>query len=152
MSIAIALHLLSAVVWIGGMFFAWMCLRPVAGSLLQPPERLPLWQQTLKRFFLWVWLAVILLPTTGAWLTLQMYGGMKDAPLYIHLMAGMGIVMILIYLHVFFAPYRRLRLALVDGDLPEAGKRLGQIRQLVGTNLLIGLILTVIASGGRFFS
>ncbi len=151
MSIAISLHLLAAVVWVGGMFFAWMCLRPVAASVLQPPERLPLWLDTLKRFFLWVWLAVILLPTTGTWLIMQMFGGMKGLPLYIHLMMGIGTVMILIYMHVFFAPYRRLRLALQADDLPEAGKRLGQIRQLVGVNLILGLLVTVIASGGRYF-
>jgi len=38
-----ALHVLAAVVWVGGMFFAWMVLRPAAVSALQPPERLMLW-------------------------------------------------------------------------------------------------------------
>lgn len=39
MPLAITLHVLSAVVWVGGMFFAWMALRPVAASLLEPPPR-----------------------------------------------------------------------------------------------------------------
>ncbi len=151
MYIAISLHLLAAVVWVGGMFFAWMCLRPVAATVLQPPERLPLWLNTLKNFFLWVWLAVILLPTTGGWLIMGMFGGMKGLPLYINLMMGIGTVMILLYLHVFFAPYRRMRLALQAGDLPEAGRRLGQIRQMVGINLILGILVIVIASAGRYF-
>ena len=45
MAIAIALHLLAAVIWVGGMFFAYMALRPAAASLLEPPLRLPLWSQ-----------------------------------------------------------------------------------------------------------
>ena len=55
MPIAITLHLLAAVVWVGGMFFAYVALRPVAASLLPPPLRLPLWSQTVARFFPWVW-------------------------------------------------------------------------------------------------
>jgi uncharacterized membrane protein len=151
MYIAISLHLLAAVVWIGGMFFAWMCLRPVAATVLQPAERLPLWLNTLKNFFLWVWLAVILLPTTGTWMMMQLYPGMKGVPMFINLMMGIGMLMILIFVHVFFAPYRRMRLALQAGDLPEAGRRLGQIRLLVGVNLILGVLVTVIASGGRYF-
>ena len=43
MALLIAVHTLSAVVWVGGMFFAWMCLRPVAAQQLEPPARLRLW-------------------------------------------------------------------------------------------------------------
>ena len=42
MSVTITLHLLSAVIWVGGMFFAYMVLRPAAATLLEPPQRLPL--------------------------------------------------------------------------------------------------------------
>ncbi len=46
-----ALHLLAAVVWVGGMFFAWMILRPAAVDILEPPARLRLWLSVFKRFF-----------------------------------------------------------------------------------------------------
>jgi uncharacterized membrane protein len=65
-------------------------------------------------------------------------------------MHGGGILMVLIYLHVFFAPYRKLRHAVVVQDYPEGGKQLAIIRKLIALNLSIGLIVVVIASGGRY--
>jgi uncharacterized membrane protein len=147
---AIALHTLSAIVWVGGMFFAYMCLRPVAASQLEPPQRLPLWIGTFGRFFPWVWGIILLLPLTGFGMAHGMFGGMGQWPLYVHLMMGLGIVMIMIYLHVFFAPFRRLKEAVANGDFKEGGRRLGQIRQLVGINLILGLLVSVIASAGRY--
>ena len=48
MIILIALHVLAAVVWVGGMFFAYMVLRPSAG-LLVAPARVALWQRVFGR-------------------------------------------------------------------------------------------------------
>ena len=73
----IALHLLAAVVWVGGMFFAYMALRPVAATLLEPPQRLPLWTQTFMRFFPWVWLAILLLTATGYTIVFAVFGGRR---------------------------------------------------------------------------
>jgi len=42
MVVAIPLHFLATVIWVGGMFFAYMALRSVAASLLEPAQRLPL--------------------------------------------------------------------------------------------------------------
>ena len=150
MSIAITLHLLAVVIWVGGMFFAYMALRPVAATVLEPPLRLTLWSQTFARFFPWVWGAVILLPLTGYWMILNVFGGFGGLALYIHIMQGLGILMTLIFLHVYFAPYPRLKRAVAAGDFPTAGKQLATIRVLIGTNLIIGLVLIVIASGGRY--
>lgn len=151
-SVLLALHALSAVLWVGGMFFAYTVLRPTAASLLQPPERLTLWSQIFGRFFPWVWASVVLLPVTGYWMIFGVFGGMAAAPVYVHIMNGLGIVMILIYLHVFFAPYRRLRKAVTTQDWPRGGASLNQIRMLVGINTLIGLLVIAIASGGRYLA
>lgn len=150
MFIAITLHLLAVVIWVGGMFFAWMALRPVAARLLEPPLRMPLWSQTFARFFPWVWAAVLLLPATGYWIIFRVFGGFQSLALYIHVMQGTGLVMIAIFLHVFFAPYRRLKNAVAADDVATAGKALGQIRRLIGINLLLGLGLIVVASSGRY--
>ena len=40
-SILLLLHLSGVIVWVGGMFFAHFCLRPVAALQLPPPQRLP---------------------------------------------------------------------------------------------------------------
>lgn len=150
MAIAISLHILASVVWVGGMFFAYMTLRPVAASLLEPPLRLPLWSQVFSRFFPWVWVAVIVLLTTGLWMVYSVYGGFDSVGIHVQLMAGIGIVMFLLFMHVFFAPYQGIKRALADNDFPEAGRKLAQIRVVIAINLTLGLVVTVIASGGRF--
>ena len=150
MSIASLLHVLFAVIWVGGMFFAWVILRPVAVETLEPPERLMLWRRVLAKFFVWVWKSAILVPLTGYWLAFAMSGGMGDWPTHIHLMHGLGLVMVVLFLVVFFLPFRQLRRAVDAGDWPEGGKALGRIRQLVGINLIIGILVVIIASGGRF--
>ena len=150
MSVSIALHLLAAVIWVGGMFFAYMALRPAAAQILEPPQRLQLWVKVFQLFFLWVWLSIIAILATGYWMLFSIFGGFGNAGMHIHLMHGAGIVMVLIYLHVFFAPYRRLRHAVIVQDYAEGGKRLAQIRKLIALNLSIGLIVVVIASGGRY--
>ena len=150
MPIAITLHMLSAVVWVGGMFFAYMALRPAAASLLEPPQRLPLWSKTFARFFPWVWAAVVILPATGYWMIFEVFEGMRNAGLYIHLMQAIGIVMIMIFLHLYLAPYQRMNRAIAAGDWPVAGKQLAVIRRLVGTNLILGLITVADAAGGAY--
>lgn len=152
MTIAIALHVLTAVIWVGGMFFAYVCLRPVAANLLDPPLRLPLWVHVFGKFFPFVWIAVITLPLTGYWMIFNVFGGMANAPLYIHAMNGIGSLMILLYLHVFFAPYKRLKQAVADQNWPVGAKSLAQLRVLIGINLTLGLIVILIASGGRFMA
>lgn len=150
MFMAISLHILASVIWVGGMFFAYMALRPVAASLLEPPQRLPLWAKTFDRFFPWVWVSVITLLGTGVWMVISVFGGFANVGLYVHLMSGLGIVMMLLFMHVFFAPYRRLKQAVAVNDFPEAGRRLAQIRVIIGINLILGLLVVVIASAGRF--
>jgi uncharacterized membrane protein len=150
MPVSIALHLLSAVIWVGGMFFAYMALRPAAAQVLEPPPRLQLWVQVFKLFFLWVWLSIIVILITGYWMLFGVFGGFANAGFHIHLMHGGGIVMVLIYLHVFFSPYRKLRHAVIVQDYAEGASQLAVIRKLIALNLSIGLIVVLAASGGRY--
>jgi len=46
MAYAVTLHILGAVIWVGGMFFAYMALRPAIVETLEPPFRLKLWVNT----------------------------------------------------------------------------------------------------------
>lgn len=151
MSYAIALHILSAIVWVGGMFFAYVVLRPQAARDLEPPARLTLWAGCFDRFFPWVWGAVILLPVTGYWAIFAVFGGMKNVGLYVHIMNGLGLVMIALYLFLFFVPYRRLKGAVAAQNWAEGGRHLTLIRRIVGTNLLLGLIAAAVGGGGRYF-
>ncbi|WP_028672188.1 CopD family protein [Saccharospirillum impatiens] len=150
MSLAIALHVLSAVIWVGGMFFAYMAMRPAVVEVVSESQRGMLWCHTLSRFFRWVWAAVILLLVTGYWMIFSVFGGMAGAGWHIHAMQGLGIVMILLYLYVYFAPFRKLKQAVANQDPQEGGRRVGQIRRLVGTNLILGLIVVAIGAGGGY--
>lgn len=150
-TLAHVLHALAAVIWVGGMFLIYVCVRPVLGQQLEPDVRLRFIEAVFTRFFVWVWAAVIVLPLTGFWLAFVRFGAMAEWPLYIHLMMALGVLMILLYLHVFFAPWRRLKQALAGDDLVEAGRRLDQIRIIVAINLILGILVIVIGAGGRFF-
>ena len=149
-TIALALHLLATLVWVGGMFFAIMVLRLAAGEL-DPPIRVRLWGRVFQKFFPWVWMAVIILLLSGYWMIFAVWGGFAGLPLHVHLMQALGLIMILIYLHLWFAPYKRFKTALLDENIPVAGNNLNQIRILVTVNLLIGLVTAVIGSTGRYW-
>ena len=151
MEIARFLHLIGVVIWVGGMFFAYMTLRPAAAALLEPPQRLPLWQATLSRFFTWVWIAVALIIVSSAWMLVAL-GGMKSVGVYVHVMLAIGVVMMAIFAHVFLAPYRRLTRAVQAKDWPAGGAALAQIRKLVGLNLILGLVTVAVAILGRLAS
>ncbi|MEJ2760577.1 MAG: CopD family protein [Gammaproteobacteria bacterium] len=150
MSIAVALHILAAVIWVGGIFFALLILRPAAGAL-EAPVRLPLWGRVFGRFFPWVWAAVILLPISGYWMIMKGWGGFAGLPLYLHLMQGIGWLMILLYLHLWFAPYRRLKKAIAAGDYSDGARQLNQIRVLVMVNLILGLLNVAVGASGRYW-
>ncbi len=148
MAAALALHVLSAVVWVGGMFFAYLCLRPAVAELT-PAQRTALWARVLSRFFSWVLVAVPLLLLSGLWM-INGLGGMKAVGLPVHLMLGLGLFMMLLFLHVYFAPFRRLLAAVAAGDTPLAAQQVGTIRKLVAVNLSLGILVVVIATAGQY--
>jgi len=141
------LHVASVVGWVGGMFFAYFCLRPVAAAQLQPAQRLPLWRGVFELFLDWVWVAVALILASGLAMMLQV--GFKSAPLNWHIMFLLGIVMMLIFAFVYFGPYRKLCRACDVQDWPAGAAALGQIRKLVGLNLSLGLLSIASATLGR---
>lgn len=144
MFVAKLLHILGFTVWVGGMFFAYMSLRPIAATVLPPPQRLPLWDGVFSKFFFWVWLSVVLILASG----LYMMAIIGKPPGYVLVMFVLGVVMTLIFLHVFFAPYKRLKRAVAAEDWPVGGAALGQIRSLVGVNLILGLATICVGALG----
>ncbi|HET7798116.1 CopD family protein [Nevskia sp.] len=149
MGLALAVHTLFAAIWVGGMFFAYVCLRPTLAGI-DPKTRTTLWAQVLHRFFGYVFVSAALLLGTGLHM-IRGLGGMANAGPHVHIMLTLGLVMMALAAHVWFAPLKRLKLAVKAGDVPEAGRRVGQIRIFVGINLLLGLTVIAIASGGRYF-
>ncbi|MHB0918980.1 MAG: DUF4149 domain-containing protein [Thiobacillus sp.] len=147
MALSLLLHVLGVVVWVGGMFFAYLALRPVAASVLEPPQRLTLWAGVFGKFFPWVWASVALILLTGLHMLVKT-GGMA-APHYAMAMLALGVVMMLIFAHVFFGPYKKLKRAVGEQNWKAGGAALAQIRMLIGINLIIGLATIAVVFLGR---
>ena len=150
MSIAIILHSLAATIWVGGMFFAYMALRPVAASVLEAPERLCLWAEVFKRFFRWVWASIAVLLGSGLWMIVFGFGGMKAAGLHVHLMLTIALLMIALFIYINVSPVKLLNTAVSSKNWPEGAENLAKIRRIIAINLCLGLIVIAIGSGGRF--
>ena len=83
-ALAFALHIFGAVVWVGGMFAIYVCLRPALVTL-EPPQRLRLMRVTFQKFFPWVWMAILLLLASGYSIVFIVFGGFSSAGLHVHL-------------------------------------------------------------------
>jgi uncharacterized membrane protein len=146
----LVVHTLAAVVWVGGMFFALLALRPATGPL-DPAVRLELWARTLDRFFLWVIAAIVLLLVSGYGMVFGVFGGLVDAGAHVQIMQGLGIIMMLAFLHLYFAPFRGMKRALAHRDYAAAARQLARIRLIVTFNLLLGLVTVAVGSSGRYW-
>jgi uncharacterized membrane protein len=150
MIIGLAFHIVAAVIWVGGMFFAYVVLRP-GMSPLEPAIRLPLWHRVFSRFFLWVWLSIAVLLASGFAMVFLGFGGFATAGAYVRVMMAIGIVMMVIYTYLYFVPWWRFRRAVSTTDWPAADQHISQIRPLVGLNLVLGLATVVIGASGRYY-
>ncbi|WP_421525481.1 CopD family protein [Pseudomonas yamanorum] len=150
-SFAYTLHVLAALIWVGGMFFAWMILRPSAVAALDGPARLKLWVNVFQRFFVWVWVAVLVLPISGVGLLQLRFSGFETAPRYVQVMMGLYVVMTALFIRIQALKLPELRTAVAAEDWPTGAAALGQIRKLVGINLIVGLVLVAIASARPMF-
>jgi len=144
-ALAIALHLLAAVVWVGGLFFAYVVLRPSA-SILEPPERLSLWAGVFKRFFPWVWMAIIVLLLSGYWLIFAWFKGFASSPGHVHLMHLLGWVMSVLFIYLYYRIYPQFVAAIKAEDWPTAAEQMNRIRQVVLVNLILGASVLVLVA------
>ena len=142
------IHLLSIIVWIGGMTFAHFFLRPAVATL-EAPERVRLMHAVLGRFFHAVLVAGALAVGSGLWMmgriakqTVQA-GGQLNLPLEWTVMAGLGVAMLAIFGHTRFALYPRLTRAVTAADWPAGSAALASIRAWVMVNLVIGVVIVV---------
>jgi len=147
---ALALQILGAVVWVGGMFAIYVCLRPALGTL-EPPQRLRLMRITFQNFFPWVWVAILFLLASGYWMVFKTFGGFAAVGVHVHLMQAIGWVMIALFLWLFHGPWLAFKRAVDAADWPSAGGRLNLIRQIIAVNLPLGLIVVVIGASGRYW-
>ena len=143
------IHLLSIIVWIGGMVFAHFFLRP-AVAMLEAPERVRLMHAVLGRFFNAVLVAGGLAVGSGLWMmgriakqTVQA-GGKLNLPLEWMVMAVLGVVMLAIFGYIRFALYPRLTRAVTAADWPTGNAALASIRTWLMVNLVMGVVIVAV--------
>jgi uncharacterized membrane protein len=150
-AVALAVHILGAVVWVGGMFAIYVCLRPALGTLAEPPQRLRLLRATFQKFFPWVWIAILLLLASGYWMVFKTFGGFAGARVHIHLMQMIGWLMIALFAWLFHGPWLTFKRGVEAEDWSSASASLNRIRHIIAINLPLGLLVAVIGASGRYW-
>ena len=145
-----AVHLLTIVVWIGGMFFVLACLRPAAAAVLEAPARVRLMHATLRRFFDAVTIAAVFAFATGAamvWIarSAAVKNGLAfNMPLDWYTMIGVFFVMAAVFAHIRLVLFERLAHAVIVERWSDGAAALGAIRWEVTLNLVLGVFVIVI--------
>lgn len=149
-ALAIILHLLAINIWVGGTFFTVVVL-PRATITLVPTERHRFMQIVLKRFFFWVWLALIVVLSSGGAMIYRIFGGMTNIPLYVLLMMSMALLMAAVFLLIYFWPYRLFTQSLDRGNEVECEKQLIRVRLLSKINMTLGIAVLMVIGGGPLY-
>lgn len=139
-------HIMGAIIWVGGMFFAYVMLRPALAGV-DPAVRLPLFRRVLANFFPWVWGSIVALLASAYGVMVPQLG----QPAYVQIMQALGIIMMLAFFHLFFAPWKRFRRAVDAGNFAAAAPQLNQIRWIVLFNLVLGIIVAAVGGTGRYW-
>lgn len=147
-AVALALHLLAAVFWVGGMAVMHFVVRPAAAATLEPPARLAFMHSALARLLAAVAVAVVVLLASGAGM-IGTGGGLAAQPWPVHAMLALGLVMAVLFVVIVRGPQRRLGAAVGRHEWTEAATALTAIRRLVAVNLALGVLVVVLASGAR---
>ena len=141
-------HLSAVVVWVGGMALMQLAVRPSAATLLEPAQRVAFMAATLGRFFSIAAFVIVILLISGGWM-MQVMAEVQQLPVFVHVMAGLGLVMTAVFGHLRFAIFPRLRRAVAAQDWPLGGQILASIRPLVTLNLVLGVVTICVATIGR---
>ena len=146
LAILLILHILGAVVWVGGMAFSILVLRPSL-VVLEPAQRLALHGLVFRRFFLLVWHAMPIMLLTG-FAMVGLLGGFAGVPWNVHAMLLTGVIMAALFVFIFFGPWKRMRAAMAASDNPAAAAAADSIRKMVTVNLVLGVLTIAVAAWG----
>lgn len=149
--LATSLHLISAILWVGGIFLVYQVFRPAAMSL-EPPVRLKLFHNVFSRFFPWVWVFIAVLVVSGYWDWQNRFASMDPIPVYLHAMNIIGWVMIVLFAWLYFKPFAQFKKAIANETYPLAGEIINtQMRPIIVINLSLGLLEAVIGVTGPYW-
>ncbi len=140
------IHLVAAIIWMGGMAFMLQALRPAAIALLQPPERLMLMGAVWRRFFPVVLVSIVALFLSGTNLYTTTFRAVKAAvgqgsvPLGWNVMVVAGLLMMVIFAYIFWVVYAKFKRAIDVQDWPLAGLLAARVHVLMVSNFVLGWV------------
>jgi uncharacterized membrane protein len=149
LTLLLAVHLLGAVIWVGGLAFALLVLTPAASGLDAAP-RVALAGRVYKRFFLITWHAMPLILLTGYAMVFGYLGGFQGVAWPVHVMHLLGLIMAAVFVVMFFGPWGAMRAAQAAGDQARQVEQVRRIRRLLGVNLVLGLLTVAVAAAAQF--
>ena len=138
------LHLIAGIVWMGGMTFMLFALRPAAIAVMDAQPRAILMGQVWKRFYAMVLVSIVVLFATGTHLytatfrATRLATGDGGVPLGWNIMLVLGLVMMLIFGHIYFAGFKKYKRAVAAGEWPLAGKAAGLMHTMTLINFTLG--------------
>jgi uncharacterized membrane protein len=136
------LHLAAAIVWMGGMSFMLFALRPAALAVMQPQPRALLMAQVWRRFFAIVLGAIVVLLATGPHMY-AMGARAGSVPLGWTVMLVLGLLMMAIFGHIYFAGFRKFSRAVAAAQWPVAAQAAALVQKLVWSNISLGVLAIV---------
>jgi uncharacterized membrane protein len=147
--ILLSLHLMAAVVWIGGVFFMTIIMRAVVSDF-DAPERIKVMSRVFKYFFQWVWVAIAIILITGFSIIFGVYEGYGNLPWMhfkrIHLMTVIGLIMSVIFTYIYTGPFKGLQKAMRAKDSSAIQKNVKLIRLFGMVQLILGTSILIIVS------
>ena len=138
------LHLIAGIVWMGGMTFMLFALRPAAIASMDAQPRAILMGQVWGRFYALVLVSIVALFATGTHLytatfrATRLATGDGGVPLGWNIMLVLGITMMLIFGHIYFAGFKKYKRAVATGQWPLAAKAAGLIHTMTLVNFTLG--------------
>jgi uncharacterized membrane protein len=143
-ALLLALHVLGAMLWVGGLFFALAVLRP-GMAFLEAPLQLTLHEQVLRRFFLAIWYVMPVMLLTGIAMAYVFYGGIGSTPWPLQAMTATGVAMAAIFVVIIQGPWHSFRRALAKNEAVPAAAAVQRIRRLVTVSLALGVLTSILA-------
>ena len=148
------LHLMAAVIWVGGMIFTSLILQPVLRSAFPPPQRMQLYREVGNRFRVVQWVCLGILFLTG----FQKLWGLRESPnvfyssfgwlLGLKLFGVVGAVFLSVLHSYVWGP--RLAAMAPDPRNPEYALLMKKLVFWGKTNLLLNILIVFLAVLLRF--
>jgi uncharacterized membrane protein len=150
MSVALPIHIVATVVWLGGLFLLSAVLQP---SIRHFDSKLVLsvWSQTLGRFLAWGSVSLIVIVATGIALVNLRFGGFSGMPTAHRWNMVLGIPAIALYAYLCFVPWQRYRRAMSRGDSKAAETSVRAIRRIMAVVLALGLAASVVSAAAHYY-